>query len=57
MKLSVWLKQQGIAEKPGLKNQRRIVEEFCAAKKLAPVEFVEKGGRVSFQPQEISCSP
>jgi putative resolvase len=32
------------AQKPDLKNQRRVLEEFCAAKGLANVEFVEEVG-------------
>ncbi len=30
------------AQKPDLKNQRRILEEFCMAKGLADVEFIEE---------------
>lgn len=32
------------AQKPDLKNQRRVLEEFCAARGLANVEFVEEVG-------------
>ena len=38
------------AQKPDLKNQRRTVEEFCAAKGLANVEFIEEiGGGLNFK--------
>ena len=37
------------AQKPDLKNQRRILEEFCVAKGLANVEFIEEvGGGLNF---------
>lgn len=32
------------AQKPDLANQRRILEEFCAARGLADVEFIEEVG-------------
>jgi putative resolvase len=32
------------AQKPDLKNQRKILEDFCAARGLAGVEFVEEVG-------------
>ena len=32
------------AQKPDLKNQRRVLEEFCAARGLANVAFVEEVG-------------
>jgi predicted site-specific integrase-resolvase len=30
------------AQRPDLKNQRRIVEDFCLAKGIANVEFIEE---------------
>jgi excisionase family DNA binding protein len=32
------------AQKPGLKNQRRVMEDFCAARGVANVEYVEEVG-------------
>jgi len=32
------------AQKPDLKNQRKILEEFCAARGIANVEFIEEIG-------------
>ena len=32
------------AQKPDLKNQRRVLEDFCAARGVANVEFVEEVG-------------
>jgi excisionase family DNA binding protein len=32
------------AQKPDLKNQRRVLEEFCAASGVANVEFIEEVG-------------
>lgn len=38
------------AQKPDLKNQRRVLEDFCAAKGMANVEFVEEvGGGLNFR--------
>ena len=38
------------AQKPDLKNQRRVVEDFCIAKGLANVEFMEEiGGGLNFK--------
>ena len=38
------------AQRPELNNQRRIVEEFCLAKGIANVEFLEEiGGDLNFQ--------
>jgi len=37
------------AQKPDLKNQRRVLEEFCVARGLAPMEFIEEvGGGLNF---------
>lgn len=37
------------AQKPDLKNQRRILEEFCTTRGLAAVEYVEEvGGGLNF---------
>jgi len=32
------------AQKPDLKNQRRVLEDFCAARGVANIEFVEEVG-------------
>jgi len=32
------------AQKPDLKNQRRVLEDFCAARAVANIEFVEEIG-------------
>jgi len=38
------------AQKPDLKNQRRVVEDFCIARGLANVEFIEEiGGGLNFK--------
>lgn len=38
------------AQRPDLKNQRRIVEEFCIAKGLANIDFIEEtGGGLNFK--------
>jgi predicted site-specific integrase-resolvase len=38
------------AQRPDLKNQRRIVEEFCIAKGIANVDFIEEvGGGLNFR--------
>lgn len=41
-----YLRVSSVAQRPDLKNQRRVVEEFCVAKGLENVEYVEeiKGG-------------
>ena len=37
------------AQKPDLKNQRRVLEDFCVAKGMANVEFIEEvGGGLNF---------
>jgi len=37
------------AQKPDLKKQRRMVEDFCVARGLAPMEFIEEvGGGLHF---------
>ena len=43
------------AQKPDLKNQRRILEEFCVAKGLANVEFIEEvGGGLNFERKKFT---
>jgi predicted site-specific integrase-resolvase len=38
------------AQKPDLKNQRRVLEEFCAARGLDCVEWIEEvGGGLNFE--------
>jgi len=38
------------AQRPDLKNQRRIVEEFCIAKAMANVDYIEEvGGGLNFK--------
>lgn len=34
----------GAAQKPDLKNQRKVLEEFCAARGVAGIEFIEEVG-------------
>jgi putative resolvase len=44
------------AQKPDLKNQRRILEEFCIAKGLANVEFIEEvGGGLNFERKKFTA--
>jgi len=40
----VYCRVSSAAQKPDLKNQRRVLEEFCAARGLANVAFVEEVG-------------
>jgi predicted site-specific integrase-resolvase len=43
------------AQKPDLKNQRRVLEEFCAARGLANVEwFEEVGGGLNFERKKFT---
>jgi putative resolvase len=45
----VYCRVSSAAQKPDLKNQRRVLEEFCVAKGIANVEFVEEvGGGLNF---------
>lgn len=37
------------AQKPDLRNQRRVLEEFCTARGLANVEFLEEIGGIELQ--------
>jgi putative resolvase len=38
------------AQRPDLKNQRRVLEDFCAARGVANVEFIEEvGGGLNFR--------
>jgi putative resolvase len=38
------------AQRPDLKNQRRVIEDFCIAKGIANVEFIEEvGGGLNFK--------
>ena len=38
------------AQKPDLKNQRKVMEDFCAAKGFGDVEFIEEvGGGLNFK--------
>lgn len=42
------------AQKPDLRNQRRVLEEFCAARGLANVEFIEEvGGGLNFKRRRL----
>ena len=44
------------AQKPDLKNQRRILEEFCVAKGLSNVEFFEEiGGGLNFERKKFTA--
>ncbi len=43
------------AQKPDLKNQRLILEEFCVAKGFAYVEFIEEvGGGLNFERKKFT---
>jgi len=43
------------AQKPDLKNQRRVLEEFCAARGLANVEWFEEiGGGLNFERKQFT---
>ena len=49
-KATAYCRVSSQAQRPYLKNQRRIVEEFCAARGLANVEFIEEiGGGLNFK--------
>lgn len=49
-----YLRVSSQAQRPDLKNQRRVVEDFCVAKGLANVEFVEEiGGGLNFRRKEF----
>jgi predicted site-specific integrase-resolvase len=42
------------AQKPDLKNQRTVLEEFCTARGLANVEFIEEvGGGLNFKRKQF----
>jgi predicted site-specific integrase-resolvase len=42
------------AQRPDLKNQRKVIEDFCVAKGLSGVEFVEEiGGGMNFKRKEF----
>jgi predicted site-specific integrase-resolvase len=46
------------AQRPDLNNHRRIVEDFCLAKGIANVEFLEEiGGGLNFQPPRRDSRP
>jgi predicted site-specific integrase-resolvase len=49
-KLVAYCRVSSAAQKPDLANQRRVLEEFVAAKGLAGVEFIEEvGGGLNFK--------
>jgi putative resolvase len=43
-KAVAYCRVSGAVQKPDLKNQRRVLEDFCAARGMANVEFVEEVG-------------
>jgi predicted site-specific integrase-resolvase len=46
----VYCRVSSAAQKPDLANQRKVLEEFCAARGFAEVEFVEEvGGGLNFK--------
>ena len=48
-RLVAYCRVSSAAQRPDLANQRRVLEEFCAARGLANVEFVEEvGGGLNF---------
>lgn len=49
-KVVCYLRVSSQAQKPDLKNQRKIVEEFCVAKGLSVDEYIEEiGGGLNFK--------
>lgn len=49
-RLVAYCRVSSAAQKPDLQNQRRVLEEFVVARRLANVEFVEEiGGGLNFQ--------
>jgi len=45
----VYCRVSSQSQRPDLKNQRRVLEEFCLARGLAPAEYVEEiGGGMNF---------
>lgn len=48
-RIIVYCRVSSVAQRPDLKNQRKILEDFCAARGLADVEFIEEiGGGLNF---------
>lgn len=48
-RIIIYCRVSSTAQKPDLKNQRRVLEEFCTARGLAGAEFVEEvGGGLNF---------
>ena len=55
-RLVAYCRVSSAAQKPDLKNQRRILEEFCVAKGLANVEFMEEvGGGLNFERKQFTA--
>lgn len=49
-RLVAYCRVSSAAQKPDLQNQRRVLEEFCVARGLANVEFIEEvGGGLNFE--------
>ncbi len=49
-RLVAYCRVSSAAQKPDLHNQRRVLEEFCVARGLANVEFIEEiGGGLNFK--------
>ena len=50
----VYARVSSAVQRPDLANQRRVLEEFCAARGLADVEFVEEiGGGLNFERKQF----
>ena len=51
----VYCRVSSVAQRPDLKNQRRTLEDFCASRGLAGVEFVEEiGGGLNFKRKKFN---
>lgn len=49
-RIIAYCRMSSAAQKPDLRNQRGVLEEFCAARGLAGVEFIEEiGGGLNFK--------
>ena len=53
-RIIVYCRVSSAAQKPDLRNQRRVLEEFCTARGLANVEFIEEiGGGLNFKRRHL----